>query len=77
MNPQERKETYEKWSFTGEIEDSVSDQFSCRCSASIWVYGFFYSLTGGCSFLLFVVMFYSRLFAVAYLLTQSPIADLD
>jgi len=46
-------------------------------AASIWVDGFFYSLTGWCSFLLFVTMFYSGLFAVAYLLTQSPIADLD
>ena len=44
-------------------------------AASIWVDGFLYSLTGWCSFLLFVMMFYSGLFGVAYLLTQSPIAD--
>jgi hypothetical protein len=46
-------------------------------AASIWIDGFLYSLTGWCSFLLFVMMFYSGLFGVAYLLTRSPIADLD
>ena len=30
MNPQKGKGTYEKSSFIREIEDSVSDQFSCR-----------------------------------------------